>query len=202
MLCIEKELGKYSWRRKREQTEEEKPRSHAATCGMMRDYQFLWLKKNLNSSPKFVGVTMEVMAWYDEQTWSSGSHSFSKIEGTPNALSSGEPCFASQYIFAGGVSGIFSTFVVLLRATGMVWVQGMALGEKKIIVEEGNRMNYGNLSVLVHHEDLLIKFLTLQKCNVAKLQAELLMACLSVTTAVGKYLTHTSWFYISFTCWR
>lgn len=65
-------------------------------------------------------------------------------------------------------------------------------GEKKIIVDEGNRMNYGNLSVLVHHEDLLIKFLTLQKCNVAKLQAELLMACLSVSTAVGKYLTHTS----------
>lgn len=30
MLCIEKELGKYSWRSKMEQTEEEKPKSHAA----------------------------------------------------------------------------------------------------------------------------------------------------------------------------
>lgn len=61
-----------------------------------------------------------------------------------------------------------------------------------MIVEEGSRMNDGTLSVLVHHEDLLIKFLTLQKHNVAKLQAELLMACLPVTTAVGKYLTHMS----------
>lgn len=58
--------------------------------------------------------------------------------------------------------------------------------------EEGSRMNDGNLSVLVHHEDLLIKFLTLQKLNVAKLQAELLMACLSVTTAVTKCLTRMS----------
>lgn len=61
-----------------------------------------------------------------------------------------------------------------------------------MIEEEGSRMNDGNLSVLVHHEDLLIKFLTLQKHNVAKLQGELLMACLSVTTAVGQYLTHRS----------
>lgn len=77
-------------------------------------------------------------------------------------------------------------------------VQGMAPGVKKMIVEEGSRMNDGNLSVLVHHEDLLIKFLTLQKHNVAKLQAELLMACLSVTTAEGKYLTRTSGFCIFF----
>lgn len=45
-------------------------------------------------------------------------------------------------------------------------------------MEEGSRMNDGNLSVLVHHEDLLIKFLTLQKHHVAKLEAGLLMACL------------------------
>lgn len=59
-------------------------------------------------------------------------------------------------------------------------------------MEEGSRMNDGNLSMLVHHEDLLIKFLTLQKHHVAKLEAGLLMACLSITTAVGKYLTCTS----------
>lgn len=91
-----------------------------------------------------------------------------------------------------GFQSFFSTFVVVLHVTGMVSVQGMALGGEKMIEEEGSRMNDGNLSVLVHHKDLLIKFLTLQKHNVAKLQAELLMACLSVTTAAGKCLTHRS----------
>lgn len=60
---------------------------------------------------------------------------------------------------------------------------------KKNIVEEDSRMNDGNLSVLVHHEDLLIKFLTLQKHHVAKLEAELLS--LSVCYHCSREIPHS-----------
>lgn len=58
-----------------------------------------------------------------------------------------------------------------------------------MIVEEGSRMNDGNLSVLVHQEDLLIKFLTLQKHHVAKLETELLS--LSVYYHYSREIPHS-----------